>query len=435
MKPSYIRNSLLKTINSMCSDPSAFVIHPGIDFSRNRKCSFQSLLLLILSLETHSLNREIRRFFHKISLPVITKSAFIQQRQKLNDLAFPFLFSKLNAITPFRKDFRGYHLLACDGSDVNVPPLHGDLTTRVASNTPGVEYHQFHLNAVFDILEERYTDLIIQPRAEFDERKALLTFLSRNTVPGKCIFLADRGYFSINVLAHLLHSGCSFLFRVRSDEAGQSFFKRFDLPPSEELDQIISFSVTRSKKKKYRSDPKKYVYMSPDRPFDLISPDDRESLVPMSFRLVKVKLSNGESEFLATDLPLKKFSAADIKELYHMRWGIETSFRFLKYNVALNSFHSVRRDFIIQEIYARMILYNFTMMIVHNTALPEKETKNKYKISVSDAVVTCRDFLIQRIKNEEIKEQFCRYLTDIRPERTYPRKNRSKRYVSFNNRA
>ena len=34
-----------------------------------------------------------------------------------------------------------------------------------------------------------------------------------------------------------------------------------------------------------------------------------------------------------------------IKELYHMRWGIETSFRELKYAIGLTSFHSKKRDY------------------------------------------------------------------------------------------
>ena len=138
MKASYIRNSLLKTINSMANDPSPFVNRPGIDFSRNRRCPFSSLILLILSLESHSLNRELRRFFKSLGTPPVSKSAFIQQRRKLNDAAFPFLFSALNASVPLKKTFRGYHLLACDGSDVDLPPLPSDDSTRVLSNTPGI---------------------------------------------------------------------------------------------------------------------------------------------------------------------------------------------------------------------------------------------------------------------------------------------------------
>jgi len=434
MKPSYIRNSFLKTINSMGKDPSPFVKRPGVDFSRNRKCPFHLLLQLILSMESHSLNRELRRFFSMTASPVITRSAFIQQRMKLNDTAFPFLFSALNGLVPFKKTFHGYHLLACDGSDLNVPPLDRDDTTRVDSNTSGVCYHQIHLNALYDILEERYTDILLQPRSQINERQALLSFLSRNTVPGKCIFIADRGYFSLNVLAHLLRSSHSFLLRVNADDLKTSFFRRFDLPDLAQYDTSLTFFVTRSKRKIYRDHPEKYVCIRRDRPFDLIATDDRTSVMPLSCRLVKLQLPGGGSEFLITNLPKESFPKDVLGELYRLRWGIETAFRFLKYNVALNSFHSVRRDLIVQETYARMILYNFTMMIVHTVPLPQKATKYQRKISVSDAVVTCRDFLIHRVKNAEIESSVSRYLTDVRPNRTFPRKKRSKRYISFNNR-
>ncbi|MFR7830752.1 MAG: transposase [Blautia wexlerae] len=32
------------------------------------------------------------------------------------------------------------------------------------------------------------------------------------------------------------------------------------------------------------------------------------------------------------------------QELYHLRWGIETSFRKLKYSLGLSQLHSKRRD-------------------------------------------------------------------------------------------
>ncbi|SDA67152.1 hypothetical protein SAMN02910368_01911, partial [Lachnospiraceae bacterium G11] len=40
MKACYIKNTLLKTLNSMSSNPETFVKNPGIDFTRKRKCPF-----------------------------------------------------------------------------------------------------------------------------------------------------------------------------------------------------------------------------------------------------------------------------------------------------------------------------------------------------------------------------------------------------------
>lgn len=432
MKASYIKNSFLGIISYMNDHLHSFVRNPGKDFIRNRKCPFALVFLCVLTMESHSVNRELRRFFPR-SQARPTKSAFIQQRIKLNDDAFPFLFRQFNRLNPFKKTFHGYHLLACDGSDINIPPLKDDRSTRVASNTPDVHYHQMHLNAVYDILEERYTDILPQPRAEIDERAALITFLRRNPVPGRCIYIADRGFFSFNVLAHLLQSGQSFLLRISSDGVCSSFLKRFRLPDGKEFDTDLDFSLTRSRKKAFLEHPDQFVCIRKDRRFDLIPEDDMDTVFPVSVRLVKIDLPNGP-EYLLTNLPAEKFCPDTIKELYRMRWGIETAFRFLKYNISLNSFHSIRRDLIIQEIYARVILYNFTMLIIHSVSLPRLERKYQYKVSVSDAIVTCRHFLIHRIKNAEIRELLLGYLTDIRQGRSYPRKKHSKRYSPLTNR-
>lgn len=120
MNPSYIKFSIMKTINSMQRDPAPYV--------------------------------------------------------KNADSAFPHVLSSLNSIFPFKKKFHGIHLLTCDGSDVNIPPKPGDTETYVASNTSGVGYHQMHLNAIYDLMEERYLDVVIQKRAEIKE--LLLKYLT-----------------------------------------------------------------------------------------------------------------------------------------------------------------------------------------------------------------------------------------------------------------
>ena len=50
----------------------------------------------------------------------------------------------------------------------------------------------------------------------------------------------------------------------------------------------------------------------------------------MSLRIVKFKLENGNYETICTSLSPDKIPPEKLKELYHLRWSIETSFRFLK---------------------------------------------------------------------------------------------------------
>ena len=434
MNPSYIKFSLMKTINSMQSDPGAYVKNAGRDFSRKRKISFSDLMLNIISMENHSLNRELRSFFSSDKNRMPTKSAFIQQRKKLNDNAFPHVLSSLNTIFPFRKKFLGLHILACDGSDINIPPKPGDTETYVSSNTVGVGYHQMHLNAIYDLMEQRYLDVFIQKRAEINERTAFIQMIDRNGLTGKCLYVADRGYFSLNALAHIIHAEQFFLLRMNDLNTKTSFLRRFPLPSDEEFDQMVQFKVTRKQSHVYKDHPERFFVLRKDRPFDLIPINDKTALFPMSVRIIRIKLDSGNTEYLLTNLMEDRFDIALLKKIYHMRWGIETSFRYLKYNVGLNYFHSCLRELIIQEFYARLILYNMTMLLISCVKVVQSEQHYRRKVSVSDAVVTCRYFLIQRIKNAEIKELLLKYLTDIRPGRTFPRKVRSRRFESLTNR-
>lgn len=83
----------------------------------------------------------------------------------------------------------------------------------------------------------------------------------------------------------------------------------------------------------------------------------------IEFRIVRIRLDNGSYVCVATNLPEDEFPPEEIKKLYRMRWSGETSFRELKYTVGLINWHSSKYDGILQEIYARMILYNFCELV------------------------------------------------------------------------
>lgn len=429
MNPSYIKSQLLQLVSSMQEDPNPFVNNPGVDFTRKRKCSMSDILLCMLSMEAHSLSQEIRKFFPVNQPP--TKSAFIQQRAKINEKAFLHLLQEINKRFPFKKTFHGYHLLACDGSDIDVPPEKGRALTYVRSNTPNVGYHQVHLNAIYDILEERYSDILIQPRSLINERNALCAFILRNTIPGKCLFIADRGYYSLKVLFHFIQSGHSFLLRMKSPGPANSFLSHFALPDSQEFDVTVSFNVSRNRKMRTLDSSCPFIYWHSERGNDnAFTEVDRDAVFHFSVRIVKLTFPNGQGEeYLLTNLPKESFEIKDLRLLYGMRWGIETSFRSLKNNVGLNHFHSIKYPFIIQEIYTRIITYNLTKLLVSCVRLSRGDTKYEYKVSFSDAVSITRHFLIHRIINAEILHMLQRYLVPVRPDRAFPRKIRSKRFV------
>lgn len=100
-------------------------------------------------------------------------------------------------------------------------------------------------------------------------------------------------------------------------------------------------------------------------------PKGSKDTYPMRFRIIRIKISEGLYETLVTNLWEDTFSAEDIRKIYKMRWGIETSFRELKYHIGLIAFHSKKKDCMIQEIFASLIMYNFSMLITENIALDD----------------------------------------------------------------
>ena len=61
----------------------------------------------------------------------------------------------------------------------------------------------------------------------------------------------------------------------------------------------------------------------------------------MDLRVLKFPISETDYECILTNLPENEFSTIEIKELYAMRWGIETSFRELKYAVGFAMVFSI----------------------------------------------------------------------------------------------
>lgn len=92
--------------------------------------------------------------------------------------------------------------------------------------------------------------------------------------------------------------------------------------------------------------------------------DKNNPFYDVKYRVLRFKI-DGSFERIVTNLNRNEFSADEIKELYHFRWDIETSFKELKYAVNLNTLHAKKVKYIYQEIFARIILYNFCQLITH----------------------------------------------------------------------
>ena len=407
-----IYDNLLNAIRQVVEQKDSFCQKPGIHFSRNRSLPFKETIQFVLNLESQSLQTNLNHFF-SFRKDTPTRSAFIQQRKKINHEAFRQLFRYFMDSFTAPKLFHGYRLLACDGSDVNLPRNPRDTVTSCSANPAAKSYNKIHINALFDIMNRIYVDYSIDTGFASYEAEALHAF-SDKLSGSKTIFIADRGYGTHNTILHLQHNNACFVIRTK-DITSNGMLSPYHLPDAE-FDMDISRSIT-SKRSKALSDPDNYVYIDKRSRPQCSKEDD----VQIRFRVIRFRLSDGSYESIITNLPRDSFSAKLIKEIYHLRWGIETSFRSLKYTIDMMHFHAKRFALILQEIHASFTLFNFCSLILQSNPYQKgKEVSSKYIPNFSLAVDSCRKFL-QQNGNPEYLNLLHMNPSAIRPGRRFPR--------------
>ena len=135
-----------------------------------------------------------------------------------------------------------------------------------------------------------------------------------------------------------------------------------------------------------------------------------------------------------TNLPKEDFTLDEVRGLYNRRWGIETSFRDIKYAAGMLFFHSRKKQLLLQEIYAKLILYNFSEAVTGGIVVQKRKGNMQYSINFTIAVSLCVEF-IRRSSNGadlfELDDLISRHLVPVRPGRSSPRYIRARTATSF----
>jgi hypothetical protein len=428
--PNTVKHRLTTIITQMSNNPSLYVKNAQSDFTRKRKLPFETMIHFLLSMGGNSIYKELLET-QGYDANTATTSAFIQQRDKILPFAFEYLFREFTDTIIQLQKYKGYRLLAVDGSGLHTATNPDDQDTYIQNNPDDKGYNLLQLNALYDLCNRLYIDTHIQPRRGFNEHKALTKMVDRSNIHGRVIVIADRGYESYNNFAHIEKKGWSYLIRVK-DLGSNGILSGLNMPTCGEFDIRVKRILTRKQTKEVKASPDIYRFLPSNVNFDFLDLHT-DALYPIAFRAVRFKIADGCYETVITNLDETDFPPSELKTLYAKRWGIETSFRELKYAVGLVNFHAKKQEYIVQEIFARLIMYNFAEMITSYVVIQHTDTKLFYQVNFTVAIHICRHFLrcIGDILSPDVEALIRKNILPIRPNRVNKRNIWNKTAVSF----
>lgn len=419
MKKSYVH--MHKDIEMMKSE--VFVekckIIKKSHFTRKRKMPLYNLLLSILFRKGRTLYMELKEFKKKFGMKVsISKAGYLKQRFKLNPQVFKTL--AIYHAKQFYLDresvklWKGHLILAVDGTSLNVPLTRKNVDTYGNASKHGQkERPQIGLSCLYDVINRMIIDMNIG-NCKLNERKEAIGHINKVKEvieENKSIFLFDRGYPSGEFFLDLMERNTQFLIRLGSS----SFKKEQKTMTSNDCIVNIIFDKTRCSACKKESSSKRL-----------------KEAGGITLRFVHIKLSDNNSEYLATNLPIDEFNTEEIFQMYHMRWGIETAFDDLKNKLQIENFTGETPIIMEQDIYATIYLSNIMNDIIQDASAVLVSTnhyqyKHEMQINKAIAIGTMKEELFNLILEPNVikKEKLMDFIIDEINKNLLPvRKNR-----------
>lgn len=358
-------------------------------FIRNRKMPVDDLTFSMINRKGLTLKLELRGYMD-ISHPgvKISQPGYLKQRMKLNPLAFIDLYQYHNKNFYADPDtelytINGFLVLAADGSDINIPTtpetleLYGN-----ASKRGGKPCAQIGLGCLYDTLNRMILEADCN-KVKFNEMAVAEAQISRvrDTIGDHpFIVTMDRGYPSIPAFLRMIDQNVYFVARLKSSD-----FKAEQQVLASD-DENVAIQLSKSRRRHYLGTTDEQIVLS------------RESFL---LRMVRVWLDENKDAFeiLATNLPAEKFPTENFKELYHLRWKIETAFQTLKDRLQMENFTGTKPVLLEQDIYSTIYVSNIAEDIARDI---EQEQADHLKNDYKHRMAVNRTLCIGLLKNDLI---------------------------------
>lgn len=351
----------------------------------------------------------------------ITNQGVDLQRLKLNPEAVKYLALEWVKSIYADKDYdrvrqiKGYYVCAIDGMDLVLPTSDEGYEFFGGSiSNKGVKTVQASSSCIYDVVNRVLIDANINPfkTSERDSAMKNIESLDELIPYDKKILLLDRGYISLKLLLDLFQYDHKFVMRIPS-----STYKN-EISNMATNDELIRIEMTKERLNSLRDEP---YY------------DQLLSVHHIVVRAIKFTLSSGMKEVLITNLDPKEFNFDEIKELYRLRWEIETVYNALKNKIELEKFSGFKPVIIKQDFYASIYLWNMMQDMILDARgdldIEERNTIHEMKINDSMAIGIIRNnllriFYIKDRKKEDFKaisDEIMNHIEPIRPNRSFPR--------------
>ena len=304
-------------------------------FVRERKLTFPVIFSMILKSIAKSLSIECELLNLDVAQMAPSKQAFSKARYKIAHTGFQELLDlsiETHYAVPDVGTWRGYRIIAADGSSIRLPD-----SEEVVS-----EWKRFNCNTTqgrppilgrVSLFVDLCTSVILSGRLaswEIGEER-----LAEEQMPEvvhrlgglgqkNLLFVYDRGYTSLKFMKDHHGLGADFIMRLQKGTY-KEIWRRIDLG---------------------------------ERDFDFVF-KNKPSKLEQKVRVLGIQLSEGEIEVLITSMDdREKFTLEDISKIYFLRWHIEECYKRLKVCTELENFSGVKPEAIKQEFWAHLVMCN-----------------------------------------------------------------------------
>lgn len=341
-------------------------------FTRERKLSFTMLLLTILSKSVKSLQNVLNELSLRFEQEALSASAYSQYRQHLKHTAFIELNQTI--LVPFAaaqagKRYQGMRVLAGDGSRIRLPEhktirqQFGAIATCTGADATVVgDYPCGQAYVLYDVLNQIVIDGQLAPANAYEVDLAIAALAY--TTPAD-LLLFDRNFASYRFLAALMQRQRPFVIRCSS---GSFAVARTLFAADQETTRTVTLTAPRAQKAALAA----------------------EGLpLTITVRFVTVRLSTGELEILVTAwLDEERYPTATFKEIYHLRWGIETLYDVVKNRLSLENFSGKTAQAVQQEFHATLFLTTLEALLTEEAdhQLAERSQNNRLRQTVNNMV-------------------------------------------------